>query len=158
MQGDCQGIAHRLTCKVKPPPCELTCVVPRDNYELPFVFQEVRMGFWHLTKRGLRAKVLSCNPRDLSLSTRSPQESLGATVYTGTERVWETGRSLRIAGCQPHRGSVRVTENRVVKEGIQCLPLFTRTLNTHTCTRIPTTMCKGEPLIFLSFVMTEGIL
>lgn len=40
-------------------------------------------------------------------------------------------------------GSVRVTENRVVKEGTQCLPLSMRTLNTYARTRIPTTMCTA---------------
>lgn len=39
VQGDCQSTVRRLTYKVKPPPCEVTCVVPTGNYELPFVFQ-----------------------------------------------------------------------------------------------------------------------
>lgn len=106
------------------------------------------MGFWYLPKRDLWAKVLQYKHKVLSLNPKNPRGSLGVIVYTGAG-VEETGGSLDFLVASPHLGSVRVIENTVEKEGTECLPLSTCTLNTHTCTYTPTTTCNGEPLIFL---------
>lgn len=60
MQGDYQSTPHRLMYKVKPPPYELTCVVPTNNYESFLLCSKGYEWDFSILQKGLVGETACC--------------------------------------------------------------------------------------------------